>query len=619
MTAPPQRQVVLCNGAGRSLVRRRKGDKASLELTYASEGQVRLRLPDFIRSVGSLPSRVLDLLEIAAYIFAADRLTNRGEKDSVIYDSWSRTFCFGIKVRDAEFWNSPLTQDKLNKLLLFITGDREFKFHFMRGHATPPTHLFDSEQFITEPWKPHHVMLFSGGLDSLAGAVERLDTSDDIVCLVSHRSQHSTIKTQNALVAALKARFPDRVKHYYFSCGLMNGRAVSETQRTRTFLYGSIAFALASGLSQKQFSFYENGITSLNFARRQDAINARASRTTHPKTMQLLSDFLAHVANAPFEVDNVYRWKTKAEVLRVIDRYGQSDLIPSAVTCSKTNFADGSHSHCGGCFQCIDRRFSASAVGLSDYDPPSLYSLDFLSEGVNEPESRTALIDYARLGLEFEKESDDHFCDRHLTEIAEVIADTDVQEDVVSGLCDLVKRFGNQTGQALRNFHRSADVTQPVVPNSLLSIIDNRGETYLQPEQERFARRICGRLMEAIPTMFARRRPVDENDFNDKVHGLIKSESKDYQREFPTVSFALAKVIPDHEFAKHQVIIESKYLRAATRVSKITDELAADLTKYPKDSLIVFGLYDPDRAIRDDMAFTRDIESVRRCRVVILR
>lgn len=617
MIAQSTRHIVLCNGAAKSSVPTRKGDKEPLQLAYTEGGHVRLRLPDFVRSIGTLPDRVLDLLEIAAYVFAADRLTDRGAKDLLVYDSWSRVFIFAIKVRDVDFWNDPVTKEKLKSLLVFISGDRDYQFRFVGGHTTAPTHLFDHEEFLLEPARPHHVMLFSGGLDSLAGAVHRLCTSSDIVCLVSHRSQPSTIMTQNNLVNALSARFPDRVKHYHFAAGLANGRAVSETQRTRTFLYGSIAFALASGLSQNELSFYENGITSLNFARRQDAINSRASRTTHPKTMRFLKDFLSHVMEKPFVVENAFRWKTKAEVLQVIAEHHAEDLISSAVTCSKTSMAHGDHTHCGGCFQCVDRRFSISATQLTDYDQASLYALDFLSEPISDPESKTALIDYVRLGLKFADQSADAFYDEYLTEISETIGYGDNQDEIVLKLSNLAKRFGHQTINALSQYHRHADITRPTVKDSLLEIIDKR--EYLKLEPERLAERICERLDAAIPTMFARQKPSDENDLNDKMYGLLKSESEEYRREFPVASFALAKVIPDHDFPNYNVLIESKYLRGSTTASKITDALAADSVKYPSSSFVIFALYDPERSIRDDAIFIRDIEKMRRCRVLIMR
>lgn len=618
MKAFAQRHIVLCNSAPKSTIRRKPGEPDLLQLDYRNDRRVRLRLPDFIRRVGTMPDRVLDLLELAAYVFAADRLTPRGASDALVLDSWSRTFHFAAKVRDIDFWNAPATKAKLSELLEFISGDRQYKFDFVGGHSTPPAHLFDSEEFLLEPDKPHHVMLFSGGLDSLAGAVEQLSTTTDVVCLISHQSgQPSTVMTQNRLVATLSQKYPGRVKHYRFSTGLTSGRAVSETQRTRTFVYGSIAFALAAASAQNRVTFYENGITSLNFPRRQDLINSRASRTTHPRTMILLGELLSHVAGKPIVVSNAYQWKTKADVLQVIKESGAQNLIPSAVTCSKTSMSRGDHTHCGGCFQCIDRRFSASASGLSEVDHAGLYTFDFLSEGITDPQIKTAVIDYARLGLRFKENSIDSFYGEWLIEINEAMSLDDSEQSFVPQLFGLTKRFGQQTADALKNFSLRDDVTKAIAPNSLLHIIQQR--EYLKDESERFALKLSIRLKQAIPVMFAKNRPKDENDFNDKVHGLIKNDHDDYRREFPVTSFGLAKVIPDHEIAKYSLLIESKYLRSGTTASKVTDQIAADIIKYPKTAYLVFVIYDPDRAVRDDAVFIRDIEAERKCMVAMIR
>jgi hypothetical protein len=68
-----------------------------------SERNIQLSLPDFVRDVYHLPDRLLDLLEIAAYVFSADRLIRRGERDDVEYHAWARSFEFRIRVRDHAF------------------------------------------------------------------------------------------------------------------------------------------------------------------------------------------------------------------------------------------------------------------------------------------------------------------------------------------------------------------------------------------------------------------------------------------------------------------------------------------------------------------------------------
>jgi len=149
---------------------------------------------------------------------------------------------------------------KLGEALTFTTGDRDYAFMLQSRYRTPVTSLFDQEDFRIESQQKTSVVLFSGGLDSLAGAFEPLETTDHHVCLVSHRSQPGVMRTQDGLVRALKQqpRYAGRISHYLFLCPLTGIRAPEESQRTRAFLDTSIAFALCSALCQDEFFVYEN-------------------------------------------------------------------------------------------------------------------------------------------------------------------------------------------------------------------------------------------------------------------------------------------------------------------------------------------------------------------------
>jgi hypothetical protein len=76
----------------------------------SSNKNINLELPKFISSVFHLSDRILDLLELAAYLFAADRMSNRGAKEAVEYHNWSRSFEFHMRVRDFDFWANSSTQ-----------------------------------------------------------------------------------------------------------------------------------------------------------------------------------------------------------------------------------------------------------------------------------------------------------------------------------------------------------------------------------------------------------------------------------------------------------------------------------------------------------------------------
>ncbi len=130
-------------------------------------------LPKFVQNVIHLPARTLDLLEIATYVFAGDRDASRGRLDEVEYHTWSRVLDFHIRVRDLDFWNRRDVHDALTDAIEFMSGDVRVSFTFSPGHDTPPTSLFDRPEFrLHETGLPRAISLFSGGLDSLAGALD---------------------------------------------------------------------------------------------------------------------------------------------------------------------------------------------------------------------------------------------------------------------------------------------------------------------------------------------------------------------------------------------------------------------------------------------------------------
>lgn len=614
-------KVFLCNGAERPKNLDEKAKVTSLSYFKKDpECKVNLQLPRFVDQVYHLPSRVLDLLEIAAYVFAADRAAHRGPREAVELHAWRRTMHFVIRVRDADFWNQDPVRNKLSAALLFMTGDRDYLFDFIPGHSTPPTSLFDREEFAVAPQEPSSVALFSGGLDSLAGVLARLKSTNEILYLISHRSgQPSTKRTQRKIVGALRATYPGRIRHYSFDCGLSHHRAAEETQRTRAFLFCSIAFALAHRLSLDSFLACENGVTSLNLLRRQDLIGARSSRTTHPKTQYLMSEFLSELRGSKFEISNPFWNQTKTDVMDFLNRRNGRDLIGSTVSCSKTFQRLESATHCGCCFQCIDRRLAAYAAGLQDVDNVGIYSQDIFTQRIESPETRTTALDYIRQAVRFSTETDDAFALARLSELAEI---TDyvpgTEDEAVEAVWKLCHRHGEQVLMALKEIRRHLDDLRFEVRNgSLLQLISDR--EYLKANPERLAGRIGAMLRESIPVAFRRARPKNENEVNDQIDALLRAHGDDFRREFPTTQFCSAKVVPDHEARAASLIVEAKFIRKGTTPSKASEGIAADITKYPGGAFILFIVYDPERAIADDVTFKKDIQRKRKCLVTVIR
>jgi hypothetical protein len=609
---------VCCNSATA------EGLEKPLRLEYRPtfpQRNVRLGLPRFIRHLGHIPARTLDLLELAAYIYAADRYVSRGSRDAVEFQSWSREFKFRVRVRDVGFWARADLQDALRSCLTFMTGDADFAFEFAGGHDTPPTSLFDREGLI-EPAAggDQQAVLFSGGLDSLGGAVELLETTDSSLILVSHQSQVGTKKAQTALARALSNRYPGRVTPYGFECTLSGTRAVEETQRSRSFLYAAIGFAVARAHHTGLLTIYENGVTSLNLRRREDLANARASRTTHPHALEGVERVLSLVGGRPFTIETPAFWLTKRDVVERLIAARCGDLIASSVSCSRTYQRSGPATHCGRCFQCVDRRLSMLAAGEEQLDDAALYEVDITRQAIPDEESRTTTIDYLRQAAEFADSSVDSFANEYASEIADALdavpmVGTDLER--TERVWKLVRRHGENVRRALvRARDLYDDPLKPLPTGSLISLVSFR--EHLRPAVIRLAAAISKMVSEAIRSMFQVEGPTSEADLNAKLSALIGSHHE-LISEHPAVRFACARATPDHMLVDFLLLVEAKFIREGTPPAKASEGIAADLTKYPSESHILFLVYDPLAEIRDDYVFRRDIESKGRCTVTLLR
>lgn len=585
---------------------------------------VNLDLPHFINSLNChFPDRIKDLLEIAGFVYAADRMIARGANNSVEYHSWSRELNFLIKVRDFSFWSNPQISKSLSEALTFVSGDQKHTFTFESGGSDiGQRNLYDHEAIRLDKKENSIIGLFSGGLDSLAGALEILTTTDKNLILVSHRSNTTGVsKIQKGIHNLLNKDFPGRIQYFPFYCNLHGERAVEETQRTRIFLYTAIAYSLSVLASENEIHVFENGVTSLNFSKRADLINARASRTTHPKTLKLLEDFYSVVGEKNRPIIHPFLYNTKTDIFNKIKAADKVSYINSTISCTKTflRFENNTQAtHCGGCSQCVDRRLAAFASGLQDFD--AIYDTDISKDPINDPESRTHLHDYIRAIVRYNSLTEMNFQYEMLSALTDVVPylDGTRPSERAMRIFDLLKVHTNQVLNAIKSIQLLQDPLKPKIPNTLHAYIDER--IHLKPPVECLIDTVKSKLLVSIPQAFEHEKPKHENALNDLIHALIQGDSNDYGREYPSIKFSIARVIPDHSFLDiYDLLIEAKYLRGRTSKAAITDQIGADITKYPKEKHKLFIIYDPERKISDDLGFAKDIEKQPNCFVGIIR
>jgi len=365
-----------------------------------SGSNVNLRLTDVQRALlANLPDLLVDLLEIAAYVYCADQRAGRGtEKLSRAGEDWRRNLRFVIPVRCPERWTNPIIRDHLEETLSYLSDDR-YEFRFVASSRTPaPGQLYFTELRDSGSFEPDDVVLFSGGTDSLAGTVDALTAGKKLV-LVGHHSAPKVVAVQKELVRALRhAGYGAQLLHVTVNVTNSGVDPVESTQRSRSFLFASLAFVLARMFNLNHFTFYENGVVSLNLPIAGDVLGARATRTTHPKVIRGFERFFSNLADGQTLIATPFLWLTKKEVIERLIIHGRGDLLDSSVSCVHPIGWTSEVRHCGSCSQCIDRRFAVLAADAEGYDKADGYHIDLLTgdRGHEDPDPAIAYVKFAR-------------------------------------------------------------------------------------------------------------------------------------------------------------------------------------------------------------------------------
>ncbi len=467
--------VFLCGLSSGQRAEYQDGTALSLE---PKAGNLKLKLDRMRkRLAGAEPQRLTDFVEIASYVFAADRNTSRGPLwDPGFGGEWRRSFLLVIAVRDLAFWRQPDVKETLHETLGFLSEDW-WGFEFVEN--LDPVQLQDYlglKEHEVDASGGTSIVLFSGGLDSLAGAVQELVHGNRHVVLVSHRNLPKVGDRQAKLAEGLGAAHKSRVTHVWVDNSLTSKLQDREvTQRTRSFFFTAMATVAAHIEKSDRIRFYENGVMSVNLPLATQAVGAKSSRSTHPRSLQLLNGVVKLVAEHSIDIDNPFIWKTKAEIISELAATSHAPLITISTSCTNSRIANRTYTHhCGACVQCLQRRISTLGGGAAELDEAECYEADFLTGPRKDGLDRVMAVESINLALDCADISDQHFVGRFAEPLSRVLqSHTSTERDAVSKkLIGLYRRHGLTVRTILDEAARLSDVLdRKLPPSSLLALV----------------------------------------------------------------------------------------------------------------------------------------------------
>lgn len=309
---------------------------------------------------GKVPPVTYSLLYLSAIVYAIDRGIDR-HRYSI--DGWSRELDVDINLPEYELFQP--VERQIDTMLSFLTGDY-WSCHFIgtaqvRYGRYGQTNYFDG---ITQ------VNLFSGGMDSLIGAIDYMtDNPNGKLFLASHYDSvmRGPLSDQDRLKKIFRRKYS---RQYAEITAVMITPELSAelSCRSRSLMFLSIALIVASYANCK-IVVPENGSVSLNFPLSPSRRASCSTRTTHPVFLKQYREVLKALGLTT-QVENPYEKMTKGEMVQhCSDKDYLMSIVEHSNSCGKRgmhqHMYDNTHAtHCGHCMPCMYRK--AAMIGERD-------------------------------------------------------------------------------------------------------------------------------------------------------------------------------------------------------------------------------------------------------------
>jgi 7-cyano-7-deazaguanine synthase in queuosine biosynthesis len=353
----------------------------------------------FQNSFGAATSLELDLLLIAASVFSVDRGTVRGERED-----FARSLELSIPVVNVGRLQ-PLV-GTIEHVLYLLTND--FWHIELRQHdgVTEPVAIGAKQE--------GQVLLFSGGLDSLAAAIEFRNPGP--LALVSHITRgRQTRNVQERLVGML-TNSGTPLPHYQLFVSSIDVQGfdhdIEGSQRTRSFMFLILAALVARRLGRRNLLVIaENGQMAIHLPLNTARIGAFSTHTAHPDVLNSMQAIISTALADTYRISNPYVSLTKTEVVERVWT-AMRDAVPVTNSCWRNARLPEGVAHCGECVPCIIRRVAIEMHG----DDPTSYARDSFAENFSTmdsgDEARRNLADLCEFSRKFETMSDTDLIDQ---------------------------------------------------------------------------------------------------------------------------------------------------------------------------------------------------------------
>ena len=308
---------------------------------------------------------ILDFLFLSSVVYSIDKLVSRAKTD----DRWTRRLELSLPVADPSRWST--VTNNLETCLSFLTGDIwTIRFTERQFELYCPKQRKRTRQNIPLPAQGDTVCLFSGGLDSLIGAIDYLESNpSNNLFLVGHNDRYSKTKSDQCRVyKILNDHYQSRLDLLRMKVG-PKPSGYEKTYRSRSLLFIALGMYTACSISEHTpLLIPENGAIALNVPLTPSRQGSCSTRTAHPFFLDTLREIFKGLG-IENPLCNPLELKTKGECVKeCLNQTILNSAFEESVSCAKRGhnrtWDNKSARGCGKCLPCIYRRASLHKIGL---------------------------------------------------------------------------------------------------------------------------------------------------------------------------------------------------------------------------------------------------------------
>lgn len=374
--------------------------KVVLSTPDETSSQLNIDFTKLLRQTRQTSSEALDFLFFSAVVYGIDKLVPRKSGQ----DSWTRHLEVTIPVGEPDKW-TPLSQ-VIEDCIGYLTGD-EWSISFsQRVHSLIRRKRRKGRLRRVPMVQGEAVSLFSGGLDSLVGVIDWLEShSDRSLVAVGHHdpSVDGPLSDQERVLTHLRNHHGTRLSPVLVGIGQYpSGPEI--TFRSRSQILIGLGLWVASSLGKgTPLLIPENGTIAVNVELTPSRRGSCSTRTAHPYYLNQLQTILNGLGLS-HQLRNPLLPKTKGEVVhhcqnQTLLRQAVLDTVSCAKRGHKRTWVNRQAKGCGRCMPCIYRR---AALHKIKFDQET-YGVNICDGDIDVSDSASEAADDLRACLSFLK------------------------------------------------------------------------------------------------------------------------------------------------------------------------------------------------------------------------